>query len=238
METVSIDVVGQRVDGTLFRQDPNKLTPAFMFLHGWTSRKDRHLERAQALASLGMTTLAISFRGHGNSEGDFNQLSRFDHVEDAMAAYDFLADLPGVDQRRIGVFGASYGGYLAILLTGLREVNALALWDPALYPDQGYSTPTAKLIEQNPDIFKQSGLTGKNNMALSGISDFAGKLLLIRSDQTDVVPLATYCNYLSITRSSKTTSVLISGSEHTLSDPNCDEEMKEVLYNWAKNYKG
>jgi uncharacterized protein len=234
METVSIDVAGQRVDGTLFQQASDKPSPAFMFLHGWTSRKDRHLERAEALASLGMTTLAISFRGHGNSEGDFNQLSRFDHTQDAVAAYDFLAALPGVDSRRIGAFGSSYGGYTSLLLTGMRDVRYLALWDPALYPDQGYSTPTTQLIEQDPNVFRQSGLTYKNNMALAGMATFSGELLLMRSDQTDVVPLTTYCNYLKVAPGPKTMSVLINGSDHTLSDPKCDREMKDVLTTWAK----
>lgn len=65
MLEVKIDSAGQKIDGTLFPIDADGLHPAFVFFHGWTSRKDSHVISAEKIASLGVTTLAVSLRGHG-----------------------------------------------------------------------------------------------------------------------------------------------------------------------------
>ncbi len=79
MLEVRINSEGQKIDGTLFSPEhPKTLRPALVLFHGWTSQKGRHLGRADKLASLGLSTLAVSFRGHGESEGNFDALSRAD----------------------------------------------------------------------------------------------------------------------------------------------------------------
>ncbi len=235
MVETKIDSGGQEIDATLFPlQKTGELRPAFVFFHGWTSRKDRHLIRAEKLASLGVTTLVISFRGHGESEGEFGKLSRKDHLQDALVSYDYLASLPGVDSKRIGVFGSSYGGYIASVLSGERPLAYLALWDPALYKDQDYSTPTALLVDQNPDVFKQSNLSPQENRALRAILDFQGDLLIIRSGKADVVPLGTINNYLQTANKDRLTSVVIEGADHTMSDAKHNQEVVQTLYNWFK----
>ena len=62
--------------------------------------------------------LAINFRG---STGYGLEFERANHgvwgvkdTEDCLAAYDFLASLDWIDPRRIGIFGASYGSYMAL----------------------------------------------------------------------------------------------------------------------------
>jgi uncharacterized protein len=156
MAEIPLLVDGQKIDFTLFTtRNTSASKPAFLFLHGWTSRKDRHVLRAEKINTLGVTSMAISFRGHGDSEGDFDKLSRADHLKDALAAYDFLSAQPGVDKSRVAVFGSSYGGYTASLLTAERNIRYLALWDPALYLDNNFDVPTKKLIDQDPDVFKK-----------------------------------------------------------------------------------
>jgi dipeptidyl aminopeptidase/acylaminoacyl peptidase len=73
---------------------------------------------AQYMVGKGYTWLAPNFRG---SSGYGKSFERANHeswgrtdTEDCLAAADFLAEMPSIDRRRLGIFGASYGSYLAV----------------------------------------------------------------------------------------------------------------------------
>lgn len=73
---------------------------------------------AQYMVGKGYTWLAPNFRG---SSGYGKTFERANHdtwgvrdTEDCLAAADFLAAKPGMDPRRVGIYGASYGSYLAV----------------------------------------------------------------------------------------------------------------------------
>ncbi len=62
-----------------------------------TSSETSYLPLAKRLADSGIAGLAISMRGHGESEGDFNQATVAEAVSDALAAYDFSASRADID---------------------------------------------------------------------------------------------------------------------------------------------
>jgi uncharacterized protein len=132
------------------------------------------------------------------------------------------------------VFGSSYGGYTASLLTAERNIRYLALWDPALYLDNNFDVPTKKLIDQDPDVFKKSGLSIENNKALKAVSNFKGDILLIRSGQTDIVPAETFGNYEQVAPSAKTLVKVVEGSNHNITEKLWDEEVRDIIYSWFK----
>jgi dipeptidyl aminopeptidase/acylaminoacyl peptidase len=73
---------------------------------------------AQYLVAKGYTWLAPNFRG---SSGYGIAFERANHdvwgvkdTEDCLAAADYLTTLPWIDRTRLGIYGASYGSYLAV----------------------------------------------------------------------------------------------------------------------------
>src|SRR6266403_1786925 len=127
MQTISFPVDGQKLEGDLFYPEQIKgKNPAILFIHGWSSSKERYLARAEALTKLGYTCLAFSLRGHGKSEGDIKKQTRQDFLNDSLAAYDFLVEQKGVDKDSISIVGASFGAYLAALVSQERAVESLA----------------------------------------------------------------------------------------------------------------
>ena len=90
-------------------------------LHGFGSSKDevgaKYAREAKALADNGVASLRISFRGFGKSDGDTGATTIDQQVGDALAAGHFLAGLPEIDGRRLGVLGFSLGGGDAIIAT-------------------------------------------------------------------------------------------------------------------------
>lgn len=73
---------------------------------------------AQYMVAKGYTLLAPNYRGSTGYGIDFERLNYkvwgIDDTKDCLAGVDFLITLAGIDSNRIGILGASYGGYLAI----------------------------------------------------------------------------------------------------------------------------
>ena len=94
------------------------LRPTLMRLHGGpVSQRQYELEfNFQLLAAHGYMIVAPNFRGSTGRGEDFQRAIFADwghvHLEDSLAAVDYLVDKKLADPDRLGVFGWSYGGIL------------------------------------------------------------------------------------------------------------------------------
>jgi hypothetical protein len=86
--------------------------------HGYAGVKEHGLERfARAFAEDGFVVLVHDHRGFGASEGEPRQdVDPWRQIDDWRRAISFLESRPGVDARRIGLWGTSYAGGHAIVL--------------------------------------------------------------------------------------------------------------------------
>ena len=84
-----------------------------------------------ALNDRGAATLRFNFRGVGSSEGGFDRGEL--EQDDLRAAVDTLRRWPGIDGKRIGVAGASFGAVVALeAARRLKAVGALAALAPTI----------------------------------------------------------------------------------------------------------
>ena len=89
------------------------------------------LEVCGALVAAGFATLRFNFRGVGNSQGEHTKGER--EPQDVYSALDFLGHWTGVDRRRLGLAGYSFGA--AVILSHLsryKKVKTFALISPPL----------------------------------------------------------------------------------------------------------
>ena len=95
--------------------------PAVVYPHGGPtdSYGDEWDGHAQYFVDKGYAWLAINFRGSTGYGRDFERMNHgvwgVDDTKDCLAAADFLRTLDWVDGDRLGIFGASYGSYMALL---------------------------------------------------------------------------------------------------------------------------
>ncbi len=140
-ETVTFEVDGMKVVGTLNLPDGVENPPAILLLHGFTGSRDEleipavsegiFARAARVWADQGIASLRIDYRFNGDSDGDFADSTMDAHVADGLAALDFLAE-SGVDPDRMALVGWSMGGAVGAAVAGRTShpLDAVALWAP------------------------------------------------------------------------------------------------------------
>ena len=114
------------VRGVLFEPTAPPLHPAIIFAHGLLSTHEEFGDYAEKFCQRGYLVLAIDFRGHGASDGMRGLISEDRMVEDLQHALDFIEAQPGIDNKRIALFGHSLGGG-AVLCTTARDPRVAAV---------------------------------------------------------------------------------------------------------------
>jgi dipeptidyl aminopeptidase/acylaminoacyl peptidase len=188
----------------------NAPRPGVLFIHGYGSSQRGYWPRAGAVvAATGATCLTFDLSGHGESAGSLHTLSEVDHERDALAAYDYLVGVGGIDRDRIGVCGASYGGYLAAVLVSQRRVSRLLLRAPAL----GRSDP---------------------GRAPAILTRYSGEVFVVESELDEVVSKSTIATYLGACEG-RARHHIIRGATHELKDLGWRQEFLDLVVDWFRD---
>lgn len=231
MTKVSIETNGYKLSGNLYTPD-EEMKGGFLFIQGWRGRQN--LQGAQALASLGYTSLTYDMRGHGESEGNIDDFSRADYVHDATVTYDYLRERVGED-KPIGVVGSSFGSFTGTMVSAKRDVHCMSLCVPANYPDDGYNEPHASYDYDTVKQWRSLPMDHTRNRALKAIHDFAGKILIIEAGMDDVVHAQTPKNYANaVADKSKLHYELMPNAPHDLASEEHSNDYRNRLVNWVK----
>lgn len=112
---------GLEVEGFLFRPaDTSQPVPAVVYPHGGptSAYADEWDGHAQYFIDKGYAWFAINFRGSTGYGLEFERANHDDwgvgDTNDCIAAGQFLQTLDWIDGDRLGIFGSSYGSYMAL----------------------------------------------------------------------------------------------------------------------------
>ncbi|WP_049623782.1 alpha/beta hydrolase family protein [Frateuria defendens] len=233
-DVVHISVRGGKLAGTLISPAPR--VPGVLLVHGWGGSQAQYRERAHEVAALGCVCLTFDMSGHVATQARREEVTRADNLADILAAYDFLVAHPYVDPGCIAVVGSSYGGYLAAILTGLRDVRWLALRAPALYKDEDWDLPK-HLLRRKQDLarFRSRVVPVEGNRALHACAAFAGDVLLVESERDTIVPRPVIVSYRSaFVHTHSLTYRVIKDADHALSDARARTAYTSILVHWLE----
>ncbi len=146
---VSFDSDGLTLQGILHTPRGMKTgerRPAMLVLHGFGTSKDgaTPLRTAAILEKLGYIVLRFDMRGCGESDGERAWILCQDQVRDTSNALTWLAKQAGVDGKRIGAFGHSFGAAVAVYTGGVDKRLAAVIGCGA------WGDGVAKFREQHP----------------------------------------------------------------------------------------
>lgn len=176
--------------------DPGKKYPVFMTVYGGPGSQEVidgfdgfNMMWHQMLAQKGYIIVCVDNRGTGARGRDFRQitygqLGKFE-TDDQIAAAHWLAKQSYVDKTRIGIWGWSYGGYMAgLCITRGADVFKMAIsvapvtnWK---YYDNIYTERYMGTLETNPTGFD-------DNAPMTYASMLKGHLLLVHGTGDDNV---------------------------------------------------
>lgn len=140
----------------------NRPFPAVLFCHGFGGNKSgRHrlyVRLAERLTSAGIAAFRFDFRGCGDSEGSFNDITIESQLQDAAECVTFLSKQSSIDISRFGICGSSLGGAIACLLAGQTpQTRAITLLAPFFDAKPWMDIQTSEQKKGNLEFDTKSG---------------------------------------------------------------------------------
>ena len=250
---ITFKVDGEQVVGMLHQPVKRKgKCPAVVCFHGFTgSKTESHrlfVKMARMLAEAGVVCLRIDFRGSGDSEGDFSQMTIAREVEDARAALKFLRAVPGVDQKRVGILGMSMGGMVSAYILGSdKNIRTAVLWAPVGNPRRLVG---GRLNEQTLTQLATMGVADMDGWAvgqafvdemlgldpLQPITRVKGPVLILHGDNDEAVPLNETKAYVeALKRAGKKVQYhIVHGADHTFNSLPWETETLAMTFDWFR----
>jgi len=177
-----------------------KRAPGVVMCHGFTGHKaETHrlfVSTAREFCRHGLAVLRFDFRGSGDSDGEFRDMTISREIADARAALEFLSSRSEVDANRVGVLGLSMGGCVAACLAGRDpRVKALVLWAALAHPGRIFQRllpsfePGQQVADMNGwDIGRQFLEDARRVAPLEEIGQYRGSCLILHGSQDQSVP--------------------------------------------------
>jgi len=179
--------------------------------HGGSRNETGSFTRvAEELAARGVASIRMDFPGCGDSTESFASNNLGNMLKDMQASRDYAVAQPQVDNGRVGLFGWSMGGRLAILAAAEdASYRIIATWAPAAVNGAGSmvkffggreafddfkaraardgSVPFTTRWGQDQELGLQFFTDMEQSAPLDAVQNFNGPLLVLYGDLDDVV---------------------------------------------------
>ncbi len=227
--------------------------PGICKFHGLPGSSDQVSGIASRLAAAGFVVLAFDFRGFRSSEGLF---SLTNEVRDAWNAVSHLLKFKKVMKGWIGVFGASYGGAVAVLAAARdKRISAVGIRAPVYDTLEFARSPIIQseiecILTEFPDVIHGLSDTETRKQILNEMIEDAKKLnpisqiqkisprpLLVIAGDADKLIKLDGIRALYETAKQPKKLIVIKGADHELTNHQAFEETNKTIVTWFKQLK-
>jgi len=239
---------GETIRGHLLL--PSRLNdrhPAIIKCHGLPGSPNQVSGIASELAQAGFVVLTFNFRGIRHSNGLFSYAGE---IIDAGNGISFLEGLNYVDRNRIAIYGASFGGAVAICRAAIdMRITCIAVRAPVYDTErfiekltQNYS-PKSILIELSGAVHgikkENFWICFRKNVKMYNPMDLVSKispraLLVVTGDEDKIIGLDGVKDLFERAKEPKTLKI-VSGADHKLSNPIIFQQTNKIIIEWFRD---
>lgn len=204
-EFITVESDGYTLNGYIIKPadfDPSKKYPVIMNQYSGPGSQQVvnrwSLDWQEYFATQGFIVACVDGRGTGGRERAFKnavyqKLGKYESI-DQIAAAKYMASLPYVDGKRIGIWGWSYGGYEALMAMSTPGSNyaagvAIAPVTSWKFYDTIYAERYMRTPQENPDGYRDGA-------PLDNYDKLKGKLLIMWGSADDNVHVINSMQYI------------------------------------------
>ncbi|HEX2953643.1 MAG TPA: alpha/beta fold hydrolase [Bacillota bacterium] len=248
-KAVELVVNGLTLRGVFHQPEANAPIPIVILFHGFTGTKlESHrilLKTARALEAMGVASIRFDFSGHGESDGEFENMTLTREIEEARAIFSYVKGLPFVDDSRMALLGFSLGGAIASVIAGEvpSDIKSMVLWAPAgnVYEDIKKIVESSNSNIDDPECYHLWGNLWKKT-ALADLkhweiyrcaAPYQGPVLLLHGSADPSIPLVDSERYLALYDNSAKMQV-IKGANHSFDDASWEKQVIEATVGFFK----
>jgi pimeloyl-ACP methyl ester carboxylesterase len=238
----------QRIAATIHVPEQTP-APGVVMCHGFTGHRiEAHflfVKAARAFCEAGLNVLRFDFRGSGESDGLFREMTIGGEIEDALVALEALRSEPTVQRDRVGLLGLSLGGLVASCAAGRAgDVRALALWSAVADLEEIARSRWALPVDTHsipPDFVREIGPHevgagfARDSVRIKPLHEIAGHpgpVLVVHGTNDQSVPLGDAHRYMDAIPSANATLRVIEGADHTFSTVALEHEVIGLTRDW------
>lgn len=178
-------------------------SPMVILMHGFMSdKRDRVINAVAArLRQANIAYVRFDFNGHGESKGDFQNMTVIKEIEDAQSVYEYVRTLDYVGE--IALLGHSQGGVVAGMLAGklgAERISRLVLMSPAAVLRDNALDGIMFGVRFDPDnipeyitvfghrVGRAYLQTAQNLPIYETVAQYTGKICIIHGTEDSIVP--------------------------------------------------
>ena len=221
------NAVGEEMNAYMIKPlnfDAGKKYPLLMYQYNGPESQevlDRwRMEGIFYLASQGYVVACVDGRGTGNRNNEwakcvYKNLGDLE-TKDQIAAVKYFASLPYIDEKRLGCFGWSYGGYMTLMEMGAQDSPLKA--GVAMAPVSDWRFYDGVYTERFMLTPSTNAAGYRSSSALNCTGNVKGKLLVISGTDDDNVHIYNTLKYTSkLSSEGKVCDMMVyAGFEHSL----------------------
>lgn len=193
MESLILENEGQKIFAVV--HDMGKNSPVVVMFHGFTGN---HMENrfifarlSRSLEKAGISSIRFDFRGSGDSDGTFEEMTLSSEISDAEVVVGYAKDR---FHGKVGILGLSMGGTVALLSAPNLNPDALCLWAPASKNAETFAlNGMPKKVEKTLDV---GGISVSRGFvreiftmnAFSSAKNYNGPVLILHGTSDPTVP--------------------------------------------------
>ena len=240
---------GAKLAGVLHMPEKKVKVPIVVFNHGFTGNKSEvhcfYTKLGRALAKCGIAAFRFDCFGCGDSEGVFKNTDFYRDISDGHNAIELTKRFKDVNKSRIGVFGASKGGWLTSFLCGQRDdvKAAVIVCSPARYT-RIWGKRIRKFGGRNGFDFDGNYVSKKfldsayeiADSNLKYVAEYPGPLLIIHGSKDKIVNPDDAKTYYKTSNSKVKKLVYIKGANHGFSSLKWERLLIKETVDWFRRH--